>query len=203
MDDLLGSDGEEENLALSGSSIPEDEPIDVDSQLEFDMWPGQFSLASVVPTARQASWSSDLHEKEPTFNTYLAGSLNTDAMLLAGVPGKIEKVSHLPARMTRSLKHMPSFMTETLEERIQLEIESIFDDIEDIPAVKRILGSSDRWEKFGRQISTGPGLLYLSDSENNDDERLDTVEKRDVSCLSNWAQLQRDDINVDYSWECI
>lgn len=194
IDDPLGSDGEEEPLALSGSSNPDDEVLG-NNQLEFDMWPGQFSLASVLPAARQAPWfsTSDLNEAQPTFDSYLAGNLSRETMLF-GVPKASEAKIQPPKRMVRSLQHMPSFMSETLEEHIQSEIESLLNDLdnsyEDVPTRNRVLsfgqGSPLTRRKFSRRISDfhlyssrqnpSPGLLHLSDEENSED-----IQQRSVS----------------------
>jgi hypothetical protein len=127
MDDReLGSDGED---ILSGASSVEDEANE--NQLEFDMWEGQFSLASALPAARHAPWfsTSELNSRPTTFDSYLAGNLKNGTTLLSPVNGT-DLPSPPPARMTRSLQHMPSYMTETLEEKIQSEVDDILNEMD-------------------------------------------------------------------------
>lgn len=128
MDDReLGSDGEDV-LCLSGTSSLEDDLQE--NQLEFDMWEGQFSLAAALPSSRHAPWfsTSDLNARPLSFDTFLAGNLKNGTMLLS--PGTNGEMTIPPTRMTRSLQHMPSYMTETLEEKIQNEVESILDEMD-------------------------------------------------------------------------
>ena len=126
-DQELGSDGEDV-LYLSGASSVEEEP----DQLEFDMWEGQFSLASALPASRPVPWfsTSDLDARQPSFDTYLAGHIKNGTLLVSpGTNGG--EMTIPPPRMTRSLQHMPSYMTDTLEERIAAEVESILDDMDE------------------------------------------------------------------------
>lgn len=150
----LGSDGEDAPY-LSGASSVEDEANE--NQLEFDMWEGQFSLAAAVPASRHATWfsTSNLDSRPVTFDSYLAGNLKNGTTLLS--LGNAVDSPGPPKRMTRSLQHMPSYMTETLEEKIQSEVDDIlnemdtsFEDAVDILIRSRGNSFANKFSRFER-----------------------------------------------------
>ena len=119
----LGSDGEDVSYVSGASSVEE---VANEEELEFDMWPGQFSLAAAVPASRHAPWFSntELNARTVTFDSYLAGNLKNGTTLISN------DLPTPPPRMTRSLQHMPSFMTETMEEGIQSVVDDILNEMD-------------------------------------------------------------------------
>jgi len=167
MDDReLGSDGED-ILCLSGTSSVEDETVD--DELEFDMWEGQFSLAAALPSSRKAPWfsTSDLNSHEPTFDRYLAGNIKNGTLLLS--PGANNDMTVPPPRMTRSLQHMPSFFTQTMEERIQSEVDSLLDEMDapfdedtvEILTRNRIMSFSSQMSTTAAAAATPPSVRKM------------------------------------------